>query len=83
LCAAGSYESLSPSSSALWYPGNLFTEWGTYNPPSTAPFKQPKTLEPVVVLYKPVSKTALNGLLSSLGFSLTSYFSPSILSFPL
>lgn len=57
-------------------------EWGTYNPPSTAPFKTPKTLDPVVVLLNPVSKKALKGLLSSEGFSLTSYFSPLISVFP-
>jgi len=35
-----------------------------FNPPSQAPFKQAKTLLPVVVLVKPTSKIALNGLLS-------------------
>jgi len=50
-----------PFFSTILYPGNLFTEWGTYNPPSVAPLRHAKTLFPVVVLVKPTSKIALNG----------------------
>ena len=61
LCFYASYFSVSPS---LIYPGNLLVEWGIKIPPSTAPFKAPKTLFPVVVLVIPISKNAENGLLS-------------------
>jgi hypothetical protein len=46
-------------------------EWGTKIPPSLAPLSAAKTLFPTVVLTRPTSKTALNGLLSSLGVSPT------------
>jgi len=58
-------------SSSTLYPGNLLLLWGTYNPPSTAPFNKPKTLLPVVVLTKPISKLTEKGLLYSFGLSLT------------
>jgi len=69
LCALASYFSFL-SSSTEW-PGNLLLLCGTQRPPSAAPLRAPKTLLPVVVATRPISRETKKGLLYSFGFSLT------------
>lgn len=59
----------------LFEPGKRLVWWGIWSPPSQAPLRAPKTLAPVVVLYNPTSRTALNGLYSPWCL-LTSYLFP-------